>query len=84
MVLFTRAGFFFIVPPSGESQLKPNSIDDKAEEDFSLKLLELADRLDSDDVGVRLNLPETWLSAKVPPLQGWQFDVKLFSHPSDI
>jgi hypothetical protein len=36
-------GFFRMVPPSGESQLKPSSTDDIADDDFSLRLPELAD-----------------------------------------
>ncbi len=44
-------GFFRIVPPSGESQLNPSSIDDIAEEDFSLSDPELADRLDKLELG---------------------------------
>jgi len=49
-----RAGFFFIVPPSGESQLNPSSTEDKADDDFSLKLPKLAERPERDAIGFLL------------------------------
>ena len=71
------AGFFRIVPPSGESQLKPSSTELIAEEDFSLRLPELADlldRLEEGDRPVRSRLP--W--QVFPPFFEW------ISLPSDI
>ena len=50
-------GFFRIVPPSGESQLKPSSTDDIADDDFSLKLPELVDRLERFEAGFLTPLP---------------------------
>jgi len=66
--VLAKEGFFFIVPPSGESQLNPNSIDDNAEDDFSLRLPELADRLESVDVGVWLLLEPSWDDIRLLPL----------------
>ena len=62
------AGFLRMVPPSGESQLKPSSTELIAEEDFSLRLPELADLLDRlDDRPVSSRLP--W--PVLPPIFEW-------------